>query len=89
MSVGIFAGILVVTHSVMLSPLFCFEQVNFVSFNPYNEWILATASSDTTVGLFDIRKLEAPLHFLSSHTYVLHLSWIHIVCFFVYIVILC
>ncbi|KAL5059339.1 hypothetical protein RYX36_030943 [Vicia faba] len=44
------------------------REVNFVSFNPYNEWILATASSDTTVGLFDIRKLEAPLHFLSSHT---------------------
>ncbi|XP_061342100.1 WD-40 repeat-containing protein MSI3-like [Gastrolobium bilobum] len=44
------------------------REVNFLSFNPYNEWILATASSDTTVGLFDTRKLTVPLHFLSSHT---------------------
>jgi histone-binding protein RBBP4 len=44
------------------------KEVNYVSFNPYNEWILATASSDATVGLFDIRKLASPLHVLSSHT---------------------
>lgn len=44
------------------------KEVNFLSFNPYNEWILATASSDTTVGLFDTRKLAVPLHLLSSHT---------------------
>ncbi|XP_022969495.1 WD-40 repeat-containing protein MSI2-like [Cucurbita maxima] len=44
------------------------EEVNYVSFNPYNEWIVATASSDTTVGLFDLRKLAEPLHVLSSHT---------------------
>ncbi|KAJ4826943.1 adenyl-nucleotide exchange factor [Turnera subulata] len=43
------------------------KEVNSLSFNPYNEWILATASSDTTVGLFDMRKLTAPLHVLSSH----------------------
>ncbi|PWA40178.1 transducin family protein / WD-40 repeat family protein [Artemisia annua] len=44
------------------------KEVNYLSFNPYNEWVLATASSDTTVGLFDMRKLTAPLHVLSSHT---------------------
>ncbi|KAJ7967155.1 WD-40 repeat-containing protein [Quillaja saponaria] len=44
------------------------REVNFLSFNPFNEWILATASSDTTVGLFDMRKLTEPLHVLSSHT---------------------
>ncbi|XP_027355582.1 WD-40 repeat-containing protein MSI3-like [Abrus precatorius] len=44
------------------------REVNFLSFNPYNESILATASSDTTIGLFDIRNLTVPLHVLSSHT---------------------
>uniref|UniRef100_A0A2N9IRH2 Histone-binding protein RBBP4-like N-terminal domain-containing protein n=1 Tax=Fagus sylvatica TaxID=28930 RepID=A0A2N9IRH2_FAGSY len=44
------------------------KEVNYLSFNPYNEWILATASSDTTIGLFDTRKLSVPLHVLSSHT---------------------
>ncbi|KAL9296338.1 hypothetical protein ACSQ67_022234 [Phaseolus vulgaris] len=44
------------------------NEVNFLSFSPYNEWVLATASSDTTVGLFDTRKLEIPLHVLSSHS---------------------
>ncbi|KAK4258484.1 hypothetical protein QN277_004927 [Acacia crassicarpa] len=43
------------------------REVNFLSFNPFNEWILATASSDSTVGLFDTRKLTKPLHALSSH----------------------
>lgn len=45
------------------------KEVNYLSFNPYNEWVLATASSDTTVGLFDMRKLTSPLHVLSN-TYV-------------------
>ncbi|RYR69873.1 hypothetical protein Ahy_A03g016412 isoform B [Arachis hypogaea] len=44
------------------------NEVNFISFNPYNEWIVATASSDTTIALFDTRKLAEPLHVLSSHT---------------------
>ncbi|GAB2219468.1 hypothetical protein Drorol1_Dr00007104 [Drosera rotundifolia] len=43
------------------------REVNYLSFNPYNEWILATASSDTTVGLFDMRKLNSPLHVLTTH----------------------
>ncbi|XP_042494460.1 WD-40 repeat-containing protein MSI2-like isoform X1 [Macadamia integrifolia] len=44
------------------------EQVNYLSFNPFNEWILATASSDTTINLFDLRKLTTALHSFSSHT---------------------
>ncbi|CAH9056738.1 unnamed protein product [Cuscuta europaea] len=51
-------------HSVLVHE----KEVNYLSFNPYNEWVVATASSDTTVGLFDMRKLNAPLHILSSHT---------------------
>ncbi|XP_010526893.1 PREDICTED: WD-40 repeat-containing protein MSI3 [Tarenaya hassleriana] len=43
------------------------KEVNYLSFNPFNEWVLATASSDSTVALFDLRKLNAPLHVLSSH----------------------
>ncbi|CAL5402287.1 unnamed protein product [Camellia sinensis] len=50
-------------HSVQVHE----KEVNYLSFNPYNEWVLATASSDTTVGLFDMRKLTSPLHVLSSH----------------------
>ncbi|KAL1212311.1 WD-40 repeat-containing protein MSI2 [Cardamine amara subsp. amara] len=43
------------------------REVNYLSFNSFNEWLLATASSDSTVALFDLRKLNAPLHVLSSH----------------------
>ncbi|CAN6554610.1 unnamed protein product [Malus baccata var. baccata] len=43
------------------------KEINSLSFNSYNEWILATESSDTTVGLFDMRRLTIPLHVLSSH----------------------
>ncbi|KAL6219209.1 hypothetical protein ACLB2K_012415 [Fragaria x ananassa] len=44
------------------------KEVNYLSFHPCNEWVLTTASSDTTVGLFDMRKLNVPLHALSGHT---------------------
>ncbi|RZC55227.1 hypothetical protein C5167_014078 [Papaver somniferum] len=44
------------------------KEVNSLSFNPFNEWILATASSDMTVNLFDLRKLTSPLHSFSGHT---------------------
>ncbi|KAM7470932.1 hypothetical protein LguiA_009115 [Lonicera macranthoides] len=44
------------------------KEVNYLSFNPFNEWVVATASSDTTVGLFDTRKMTSPLHVLSGHT---------------------
>ncbi|KAH6787958.1 Transducin family protein / WD-40 repeat family protein [Perilla frutescens var. hirtella] len=50
-------------HSVVVHE----KEVNYLSFNPFNEWVLATASSDSTVGLFDMRNLSSPLHALSSH----------------------
>ncbi|KAF6174335.1 hypothetical protein GIB67_040828 [Kingdonia uniflora] len=43
------------------------KEVNYISFNPFNEWILATASSDTNVNLFDLRNLSTALHSLSGH----------------------
>lgn len=45
-------------------------QVNSLSFNPFNEWILATASGDATIKLFDMRKLSRSLHTFDSHEYV-------------------
>ncbi|KAL0365672.1 UNVERIFIED_CONTAM: WD-40 repeat-containing protein MSI2 [Sesamum angustifolium] len=50
-------------HSVVVHE----KEVNYLSFNPFNEWVLATASSDTTVGLFDMRNLSSPLHALGNH----------------------
>eukprot|EP00850_Spirogloea_muscicola_P010545 SM000062S19931 [mRNA] locus=s62:467898:470924:- [translate_table: standard] len=43
-------------------------EVNCLSFNPYNEWILATGSADKTVLLHDLRKLSTPLHTFQNHT---------------------
>lgn len=43
------------------------KEVNSLSFNPFNEWILATASGDTTINLFDMRKLSRSLHTFDSH----------------------
>ncbi|KAJ6826340.1 putative WD-40 repeat-containing protein MSI3 isoform X2 [Iris pallida] len=44
------------------------DEVNSLSFNPFNEWILATGSVDSTVNLFDLRKLTTSLHTFSSHS---------------------
>lgn len=43
------------------------KEANYLSFSSFNEWILATASSDATIGLFDMRKLTSPFHTLASH----------------------
>ncbi|KAI4342413.1 hypothetical protein MLD38_027045 [Melastoma candidum] len=52
------------------------KEVNGLSFNLYTEWIVATASSDATIGLFDLRKLTLPLHVLSGHDgEVLQVDW--------------
>lgn len=40
----------------------CPLQVNCVSFNPVNPYILATGSADRMVVLHDIRRLDAKLH---------------------------
>lgn len=44
------------------------SEVNSLSFNPFNEWVLATGSADKTVKLFDLRKLSSSLHTCSHHT---------------------
>ncbi|KAK6946430.1 Histone-binding protein RBBP4, N-terminal [Dillenia turbinata] len=51
------------SHSVLAHE----KEVNYLAFNPFNEWVLATASSDATVALFDIRKPAEPLHLLGGH----------------------
>ncbi|XBH71762.1 hypothetical protein VPH35_099167 [Triticum aestivum] len=43
------------------------KEVNSLSFNPFNEWILATASGDGTIKLFDLRKLSRSLHAFDNH----------------------
>jgi histone-binding protein RBBP4 len=43
-------------------------EVNCLSFNPYNETLLATGSADKTVNLFDIRNTKKPLHTFEHHT---------------------
>jgi WD40 repeat protein len=43
-------------------------EVNSLSFNPYSEFTLATASTDTTVALWDLRNLKLKLHSFESHT---------------------
>jgi WD40 repeat protein len=44
------------------------KEVNGIDFNPHNPHLLATCSSDTTVGLWDWRCLDQPLHVLEAHT---------------------
>ncbi|KAL9275757.1 WD-40 repeat-containing protein [Drosera capensis] len=43
------------------------SEVNCLAFNPFNEWIVATGSTDKTVKLFDLRKLNNALHTFDSH----------------------
>ncbi|CAL0329652.1 unnamed protein product [Lupinus luteus] len=43
------------------------REVNCMAFNPINEWIVATGSTDKTVKLFDMRKISAPLHTFEYH----------------------
>ena len=44
------------------------SECNVVSFNPFNDTLFVTASSDTTVALWDTRNTTHPLHFLEGHT---------------------
>jgi len=44
------------------------QEINSLSFSPYNEKLLALASSDGVLSLFDIRRLSNPLHLLKAHT---------------------
>ncbi|OEL26312.1 Histone-binding protein MSI1-like protein [Dichanthelium oligosanthes] len=42
-------------------------QVNCLAFNPFNEWVVATGSTDKTVKLFDLRKIDKALHTFDCH----------------------
>ncbi|KAL3868832.1 hypothetical protein ACJMK2_041589 [Sinanodonta woodiana] len=42
-------------------------EVNCLSFNPFNEFILATGSTDKTVALWDLRNLKLKMHSLEAH----------------------
>lgn len=51
-------------------------DANCISFNPYNEFLLATGGSEGAVHLWDLRKFEAPLHVLEGHRGgVFQVSW--------------
>lgn len=43
-------------------------NINCLAFNPFNEFLLATGSSDTTVALWDMRNMAKPMHLLERHS---------------------
>lgn len=52
------------------------DAVNALSFNQASDWVLATASSDKTIGIWDLRNLNQKLHTLEGHNdQVTSLSW--------------
>jgi histone-binding protein RBBP4 len=52
------------------------DAVNALSFNPASEYLLATASADKTVGIWDLRDLRFKLHALEGHVEaVTSLAW--------------
>lgn len=51
-------------------------EINSLSFNPYGEFLIATASSDKTVSLWDLRNLKQMLHSFTGHTdQVMNVRW--------------
>lgn len=52
------------------------DAVNALAFNPASEYVLATASADRTIGIWDLRNLGVKLHSLEGHTdSVTSLAW--------------
>ncbi|KAL6311481.1 hypothetical protein AAG906_031245 [Vitis piasezkii] len=43
------------------------SEVNCLAFNPFNEWVVATGSTDKTVKLFDLSKINTALHTFDCH----------------------
>lgn len=51
-------------------------EINCVSFNPANDFMIATGSSDHTVALWDTRNLKNSMHILEGHTGdILQIQW--------------
>ena len=52
------------------------SDINCLAFNPYSEFLFATGSLDTTVGLWDLRNLKQKLHVFEGHNDgVYQVSW--------------
>jgi histone-binding protein RBBP4 len=52
------------------------DAVNAIAFNPASDFIVATGSSDKTIGIWDLRNLKEKLHTLEGHNdQVTSLSW--------------
>ncbi|CAF9922950.1 MAG: Histone acetyltransferase type B subunit 2 [Heterodermia speciosa] len=52
------------------------DAINALSFNPASEYVLATGSVDTTIGIWDLRNLKSKLHVLTGHQQaVTSLAW--------------
>jgi histone-binding protein RBBP4 len=44
------------------------DAVNCIAFNPASDYIVATASADKTIGLWDLRNIKQKLHSFVGHT---------------------
>jgi histone-binding protein RBBP4 len=52
------------------------DAINALSFNPRSEFLIATASADKTIGIWDMRNLKMKIHTLEGHNdAVTSLSW--------------
>lgn len=52
------------------------SAINCVSFNPFNEWVVATGSTDNTMKLFDLRKFTSARHTFNFHmNEVIQVGW--------------
>ena len=52
------------------------DAINALAFNPKSEFIVATASGDHTIGLWDLRNVKAKIHTLDGHNdAVTSISW--------------
>lgn len=53
-----------------------FDAINALSFNPGSEFLIATASADKTIGIWDMRNMKDKVHTLEGHNdAVTSLSW--------------
>jgi histone-binding protein RBBP4 len=52
------------------------DAINALSFNPRTEFLIATASADKTIGIWDMRRLNQKIHTLEGHNdAVTSLAW--------------